>query len=448
MSSVELNLDGLVGQTHNYSGLAFGNVASQSNRERIADPRAAALQGLAKMKALHDLGFVQGVLPPQERPSVATLRRIGFSGTDAAVIEQAAKQAPKLLAACSSAASMWTANAATVSPSADTADGRVHFTAANLNGNFHRALEHETTSRILAAIFKDKAHFAHHPALPPVLHFGDEGAANHNRLCADYGAAGVELFVYGRSAFDNQRPEPKRYPARQTLEACEALSRLHGLNKQNVVYAQQNPAVIDQGVFHNDVIAVANGEVLFYHQEAFLETEKVLAELAEKLTRCGGQLQAICVPTDAVSVADAVSSYLFNSQLLTRKDGRMLLVVPEECQQNARVAQYLNKLIESNEGIAEVKFFDLKQSMQNGGGPACLRLRVALKQTELAAVNPAVILNEALYNKLCTWVNQYYRDRLTFADLADPQLLIECRTALDELRQLLDLGSVYPFQLD
>jgi len=448
MQSVEMNLDGLVGQTHNYSGLAFGNVASQSNRERIANPRAAALQGLAKMKALHDLGFVQGVLPPQERPSVATLRRLGFSGTDANVIEQAAKHAPKLLAACSSAASMWTANAATVSPSADTFDGRVHFTAANLNGNFHRALEHKTTSRLLAAIFKDKAHFAHHPALPPVLHFGDEGAANHNRLCKNYGAAGVELFVYGRSAFDNSRPAPGRYPARQTLEACEALSRLHGLKEQHVVYAQQNPAVIDQGVFHNDVIAVANGEVLFYHQEAFLESETVLAELAEKLARCGGQLQAICVPTNVVSVADAVSSYLFNSQLLTRKDGRMLLVVPEECQQNPKVAQYLDELIKSGGAIAEVKFFDLKQSMQNGGGPACLRLRVALNSAELAVVNPAVMLNEALYKKLCAWVNQHYREQLSFTDLADPQLLIECRTALDELSQLLQLGSVYPFQLD
>ncbi|KXU36772.1 succinylarginine dihydrolase [Ventosimonas gracilis] len=448
MPSVELNLDGLVGPTHNYSGLAFGNVASQSNKEQIANPRVSALQGLAKMKALHDLGFVQGVLAPQERPSVATLRRLGFSGSDRRVIEQAAKQAPKVLAAVSSAASMWTANAATVSPGPDTIDGRVHFTAANLNSHFHRALEHETTSRLLKAIFQNETQFAHHRALPSVLHFADEGAANHNRLCKDYGLPGVELFVYGRRAFDASCPQPCRYPARQTLEACEAIVRLHGLAENRVVYAQQNPAVIDQGVFHNDVIAVANGEVLFYHQEAFLDTEKVLAELAEKLSQSGGKLQPLCVPTEAVSVADAVSSYLFNSQLLTRLDGRTLLVVPEECQQNPRVAQYLSALLETNGAIAEVKFFDLKQSMQNGGGPACLRLRVALTQNQLIAVNPAVLLNEALYQKLSAWVNKHYRDRLTFADLADPQLLIECRTALDELSQLLQLASVYPFQLD
>jgi len=448
MRSIEANFDGLVGQTHNYSGLAFGNVASQSHQKRVANPKAAALQGLAKMKELHDLGFVQGVLPPQERPSLATLRRLGFSGSDSAVIEQAAKQAPHLLAAVSSAASMWTANAATVSPSADTKDGRVHFTAANLNGNFHRALEHETTSRLLAAIFSDKKHFAHHPALPPVAHFGDEGAANHNRLCQDYGAAGVELFVYGRSAFDSRRPAPSRYPARQTLEACEAIARLHGLPEAQVVYAQQNPLAIDQGVFHNDVIAVANREVLFYHQDAFLDTEKVLAELAEKLKSCGGNLQPLCVPREVVSVSDAVSSYLFNSQLLTREDGYMYLIVPEECYENNSVAEYLGSLVEYDGPVADIITFDLKQSMQNGGGPACLRLRVALTQQEIAAVNPAVILNEVLYQKLCAWVNRHYRDNLTASDLADPQLLIECRTALDELSQLLQLGSVYPFQLD
>jgi succinylarginine dihydrolase len=91
--------------------------------------------------------------------------------------------------------------------------------------------------------------------------------------------------------------------------------------------------------------------------------------------------------------------------------------------------------------------FDLKQSMQNGGGPACLRLRVALNQTELAAVNPAVVMTNELYATLNTWVDKYYRDRLVDADLADPQLLNECRMALDQLTQILKLGSVYPFQL-
>ncbi|MFV3380454.1 N-succinylarginine dihydrolase [Pseudomonas sp. NY15354] len=446
MKSYEVNFDGLVGPTHNYGGLSYGNVASQSNSQQQSNPREAARQGLAKMKALADMGFKQGVLAPQERPDVAALRRLGFTGSDAEVIRRAAQEAMPLLVASCSASSMWVANAATVSPSADTADGRVHFTAANLNCKYHRSIEHPTTSRVLGAMFADAKHFAHHEALPAVAQFGDEGAANHTRFCRTYGEPGVEFFVYGRSAFDSRYPAPQKYPARQTLEASQAVARLHGLADEGVVYAQQNPAVIDQGVFHNDVISVGNGEVLFYHEDAFLETDTVLGQLQAKLASKGGNFQAIRVPRAAVTVEDAVRSYLFNSQLLSRDDGSMLLVVPEECRNNERVWSYLGQLTSQGGPVKEVKVFDLKQSMQNGGGPACLRLRVALKDNELAAVNPGVIMTAPLYETLVQWVDKHYRDRLGEADLADPQLLDECRTALDELTQILKLGSVYPFQ--
>jgi succinylarginine dihydrolase len=446
MKAYEVNFDGLVGPTHNYGGLSYGNVASQSNSQQGSNPREAALQGLAKMKALMEMGFVQGVLAPQARPDVDALRQLGFAGSDAEVIRQAAKDAMPLLVASCSASSMWVANAATVSPSADTADGRVHFTAANLNCKFHRSLEHPTTSRVLAAMFADPERFAHHAALPAVAQFGDEGAANHTRFCRDYGEPGVEFFVYGRSAFDSRYPAPQVYPARQTLEASQAVARLHGLSEAGVVFAQQNPAVIDQGVFHNDVIAVGNGELLFHHQDAFLDTEVLLDQLGHKLAARGGRLQAICVPREQVSVEDAVRSYLFNSQLLTRADGSMLLIVPEECRAHPRVWPYLQGLVGQGSGIAEVQVFDLKQSMRNGGGPACLRLRVALNESELAAVNPGVIMTSALNDRLVAWVDEHYRDRLTDSDLADPQLLDESRTALDELTQILKLGAVYPFQ--
>ena len=146
---VEANFDGLPGPTHNYSGLARGNLAAERNKSLVANPRRAALQGLAKMKALAARGFVQAVLPPHERPDVAALRALGFAGNDSALLAAAARQAPHLLAACSSAAAMWVANAATVSPSGDTADGRVHLTPANLVAHFHRSLEAATTTRVL-----------------------------------------------------------------------------------------------------------------------------------------------------------------------------------------------------------------------------------------------------------------------------------------------------------
>ena len=300
MKQFEVNFDGLVGPTHNYAGLSYGNVASLNNASAESSPKQAAKQGLKKMKALADLGMIQGVLAPQARPDVDALRRLGFSGSDANVLQQAAKQAPAIFQACCSASSMWTANAATVSPSADTADGTVHFTPANLTNKYHRSLEPQVTGNILKATFANPNHFSHHTHLPDNEHFGDEGAANHTRLCREYGEKGVELFVYGRYAFDKSKPAPVKFPARQTLEASQAVARLHGLSDENVVFIQQNPDLIDQGVFHNDVISVGNQNVLFYHEQAFLDTDKAFAEIKHKYG--AGELHFIKVTTEQVSV--------------------------------------------------------------------------------------------------------------------------------------------------
>ncbi len=443
MKAFEANFDGLVGPTHNYAGLSFGNVASQNNQANIANPKKAALQGLTKMKTLADMGLVQGVLAPQERPDIHTLRKLGFSGTDAEVLAKAAKEAPRILATCCSASSMWTANAATISPSADTADKKVHFTPANLSNKFHRSIEHTVTGNILKATFSDSDYFEHHQALPSVDHFGDEGAANHTRFCHEYGEQGVEFFVYGKHAFDSSQRAPQKYPARHTIEASQAVARLHQLNAEHVVYAQQNPDVIDAGVFHNDVIAVGNANILFCHQQAFLDQQSVKAQLSQKM---GGDFHIIEAPTELVSVEDAVSSYLFNSQLLSLPTGKTALVVPQECDNNPRVKAYLESLVSGNNPIDQTLVFDLKQSMSNGGGPACLRLRVVLNEAEIKAANAATFMNQSLFDRLSLWVGNHYRDRLTEQDLADPQLLIESRTALDELTQILELGSVYPFQ--
>jgi succinylarginine dihydrolase len=445
MRAIEANFDGLVGPTHNYAGLSFGNVASLSNDKSVANPKAAAKQGLRKMKQLADLGFRQGVLPPQERPSLRLLRELGFSGADANVIAKVAKEAPELLAAASSASAMWTANAATVSPSADTADGRVHFTPANLCSKLHRAIEHESTRRTLRAIFADESRFAVHEALPGTPALGDEGAANHTRFCAAYGERGVEFFVYGRSEY-RRGPEPKRYPARQTFEASRAVAQRHGLTEETTVYAQQNPDVIDAGVFHNDVIAVGNGRTLFCHELAFVDSSAVYDELRAKLTAHHAPLDVIEVPDALVSVNDAVTSYLFNSQLLMREDGKQMLVVPQECRENERVARYLDTLVAGSGPIDEVEVFDLRESMKNGGGPACLRLRVVLTDAEREAVLPGVWIDEQLFGLLDAWIDRHYRDRLAPGDLADAQLLDESRTALDELTQILRVGSLYDFQ--
>lgn len=441
--AIEANFDGLVGPTHNYAGLSWGNVASKANVSATSNPKEAALQGLAKMKHLADRGYVQGVLPPHERPHIPTLKALGYRGSDGEILAAVARDNPVLLSAVASASCMWTANAATVSASADTRDHRVHFTPANLNAKFHRSIEHVVTGRVLKSIFSDEAYFAHHPALPAVSQFGDEGAANHTRLCAGHGEPGVELFVYGGVAFDDDAPGPNKFPARQTLEASRAIARLHGLDDNHVVFAQQNPVAIDAGVFHNDVIAVGNGNVLFYHEQAFLNEDRVLADISARLK--GAELEPIRVRESEVPLADAVASYLFNSQLINAPDG-MLLAVPAECREIPSVSNYLDGLVASGGPITAVEVFDVKQSMRNGGGPACLRLRVVLRDDELKAMNHGVLLTDELYGHLTAWVQGHYRDRLSQEDLADPMLLEESRHALDELSGILGLGMIYDFQ--
>ena len=445
MGVLEVNFDGLPGPTHNYSGLSVGNLASERNRNLVADPRQAALQGLAKMKALADAGYAQAVLPPHERPAVGALRALGFTAdSDAGVIARAAREAPQLLAACSSAAAMWVANAGTVSPSSDTADGRVHFTPANLVSHFHRALETPTTTRVLRAIFNDEEKFAVHEPLPAAAQFGDEGAANQMRFAGGAAGPGVALFVYGRVAFDAAAVTPQRYPARQTREASEAVARRHGLDPGRTLFAQQNPAAIDAGAFHNDVVAVANGAVLFCHEHAFVSHEALFASLRSSL---GPAFTPIVVREAEVSLDRAVATYLFNSQLITRADGSMLLVAPAECLEDEAVAAYLHRLTAGAGPIRELLTFDLRESMKNGGGPACLRLRVVMSEAERAAVDANIWLDNALHAALTAWVKRHYRDRLTPGDLADPALLEEGRRALDELSRLLRIGNVYPFQM-
>jgi succinylarginine dihydrolase len=193
------------------------------------------------------------------------------------------------------------------------------------------------------------------------------------------------------------------------------------------------------------VIAVGYGSTLLCHEHAWLRQDAVLADLQ---ARVGESFTPIVVHASEVSVDDAVGSYLFNSQLLPRTDGALVLVAPAECRENARVAAYLDTLLGGGGPIVELVAFDLKQSMRNGGGPACLRLAVELTAAERAAIEPRVFLDDALAGELDAWIRRNYRDRLAPDDLADPALLDETRRALDELTRIMQLPPVYSFQRD
>ncbi len=449
MNVYELNMDGLVGPSHHYAGLSIGNLASTSNAQSIANPKGAAHQGIHKMRLLHRMGIKQAVIPPHQRPNLHLLYQLGFKGCPIDQITQAFRTNPALLSASYSSSSMWTANAATVSPSMDTNDRRVHFTAANLISNLHRHQEADFSHSLLRHVFSDERYFKHHPVLPKTIITSDEGAANHNRLCKNHADKGMHLFVYGKQALPigNAYPVPQRFPARQTLEASEAVARNHQLPPQNVVYAAQNPAAIDEGVFHNDVISVANESLFLVHSNAFLHPSKVLDELRNKAQF---PIQIIEVNGLEISVADAVKSYLFNSQLITLPDAdkkKMMLISPLECQQHAKIKRFIDELISDTANpITEVHYLDLKQSMQNGGGPACLRLRVPLTETELSAMHQGILVNDALLDTLDAWLDKHYRSELHTNDLIDPYLINECFTALDELTAILGLNAIYPFQ--
>jgi len=434
----EHQFDGLVGPTHHYAGLSPGNLASQSHAGEVSNPRAAALEGLAKMRRVRELGVAQAVLPPQPRPSTALLRRLGFSGSDAEVLTTALRDAPELLHAASSASSMWSANAATVVPSSDSADGKAHLVPANLVTLLHRSLEAASTERVLSRIFADSALFLVHAPLPACDALSDEGAANHTRLFTPQGYA--HLFGWGRH---KGAAAPQKYPARQTRDASVAVARACRLPNATTLFWQQDPRGIDAGAFHTDVLAVGNGNVLLLHERAFLDTPALVAELQRSL---GGGLQVVLATEAELPLADAVAAYPFNSQLLTLPSGRMHLLAPQEAQQNAAARRFLERAVATCPLIAGIDYLDVNGSMRNGGGPACLRLRVPLTEEERAALSGTVLFDEGLEHALRAIVTRRYRDRVELSDMADPSLVREAQTALDEITQVLGLGSVYDFQ--
>ena len=409
----EINFDGLVGPSHNYAGLSLGNIASASHKGDPSYPRAAALQGVAKMRGnLARLG-VQGFFVPLPRPNHLLTNVLAMNGTEA----------PALRAAPWSASSMWTANAATVSPAPDTNDGRCHLTVANLVTMLHRSQEWPDTLRQLETVFADRDHFAVHGPVPPT--FGDEGAANHMRLCEGHGSAGVEVFVYGRPG--------GRFPARQHEQASRLVARRHGLAPKRTVFIEQNPAAIEAGAFHNDVVSVANERVLFTHAEAFAERQRAYDAIREAFPA----LEVVEVPSDAVSLDEAIRTYLFNAQLLTLPDGSMALIVPEECRESASVWAWAEAMMASNGPIRQVIPVDVRQSMANGGGPACLRLRVACAP---ATVDPRFLLSEAKADLLEEVVAANWPEQIDPADLGSESLAQSVIAARAALLDALDLG--------
>ena len=408
MALTEINFDGIVGPSHNYAGLSPGNLAATRNRGETSFPRAAALQGIAKMRANIALGLAQGIFLPHARPDHRWLAELGMRYGDAP---------PHSQAQAFSASPMWAANAATVSPAPDTADGKCHLTVANLVTMPHRSHEWPGTLAQLRMAFTDPAFTVHGPVPPP---FGDEGAANHMRLAASHDAPGVEVFVYGISGGP--------FPARQHPDASAAVARRHGVRQ--ALFVQQSEEAIAAGAFHNDVVAVANGRVLFAHEQAFADKHRFYDDLRAALP----EVEIVEVPAARVSLADAIRSYLFNAQLVTLPSGEMALVLPGEARETPSVWNWLEEHVAGNGPIRRLELVDVRQSMANGGGPACLRLRVV---ADPATVDPRFLVDDARLDRIAAVVEAHWPEAIAFDAIADPALVRQVeaarRTLLEEL---------------
>ena len=412
---VEINFDGIVGPSHNYAGLSLGNLASTKNAGHVSQPRAAELQGIDKMRANLALGLPQGILLPQARPARTWLAALGTT------IENAD---PVVAANAMSASAMWAANAATVSPAPDSGDGKCHLTVANLKTMPHRSHEWEQTLAQLRLAFARDA-FAVHAPVPTA--FGDEGAANHMRLAPSHGEPGVEIFVYGVSGGP--------FPARQHIEASRAVARLHRLDPERTFFAAQSEEAIAAGAFHNDVVAVANGPVLFAHEQAFADKPRLIEW-------CGARVpdfEFVEVSAADVPIGDAIRSYLFNSQLVTLPGGEMALVAPSECAETPSVKGWIDRHLASNGAIRRVEYVDVRQSMANGGGPACLRLRV---QCDPVDVDPRFLIDEAKLDRIAVVVARYWPEGIHADDLQSAALVADLEKARAALLSSLSIDSL------
>jgi succinylarginine dihydrolase len=422
MALREINFDGIVGPSHNYAGLSLGNLASTRNAGHVSEPRAAALQGIDKMRATLALGLSQGLLLPHPRPDRPWLRELG------ADIEQAD---PVLAANAMSASAMWAANAVTASPAPDSSDGKCHLTVANLRTMPHRSHEWPATLAQLRVAFADAGHFAVHGPIPPA--FSDEGAANHMRLTPAHGEPGVEVFVYGRSG--GVSASGAHFPARQHGEASKAVARLHRLDPDRTLLVEQSEQAIAAGAFHNDVVAVANERVLFAHELAFTDKQPLL-DLCARLV---SGFEYVEVPAAEVSLEDAVRSYLFNAQLVTLPGGETCLIAPTEVRETEPVWRWIERHVAGNGPIRRVELVDVRQSMANGGGPACLRLRVV---ADPATVDPRFMVDDARLDWLADVIRRHWPEQIHHSALRDPALIADIERARAALLEALDLPEL------
>ena len=417
----EVQLDTLVGPTHHFAGLSLGNIASMENKGIISSPKKAALQGLEKMNVVMELGIPQAFFPPQKRPDLSFLKRVGFE-----TVASAYDKCPELLLAAFSSSFMWTANVATSTPSLDTLDSKHHITPANLGSNLHRHLEVLDTTRMFQQLMANPDYFVLHAALPSVRQLFDEGAANHTRLSPTADTQGLHLFVYG--------DQTQHFAPRQAKLASESIARLHQLPKERVLILEQNPEVIDEGVFHNDVISVGHLNLFLAHEKTF-KNKGAFDLIASTYHDLYQQHPLLHIVSEKdLPLQKAIKTYFFNSQILSLPFGRRALLAPQECSEDAEVKSYIEKL----PYFSQVRYISLNESMKNGGGPACLRLRLLLNNLEQKMIPNCFWMDPTRSRLIGDLIEKYYPDTLSIDQLKDKSFLEQIAHTYIMLEQLFE----------
>jgi succinylarginine dihydrolase len=246
------------------------------------------------------------------------------------------------------------------------------------------------------------------------------------------------------------------FPARQNIEASKAIARrnlldpdrtlfaeqsekaiarLHRLDPDRVIFAEQSAEAIAAGAFHNDVVAVANERVLFAHEQAFAD-KTGLVDAQERLVP---GFEYVEVAAAEVPLADAIRSYLFNAQLVTPPGGDPTLILPSEARETASVWRWVERHLAGNGPIRRVEVVDVRQSMANGGGPACLRLRVV---ADPQAVDPRFLVDEARLDRIAEAVSEHWPAEIAIDQLQQPALIADIERARLALLDVLGLSEL------
>ena len=426
----EYNLDSMIGPTHHFGGLSKGNLASMAHQFQMSSPKKAALEGLEKMRLAHEIGQNQLWFPPQRRPIFDAM--INGAGSDIDKVRWAFDNNPELLSQLFSSSAMWMANNATVSGSADSSDGLVHVIPANLSTLAHRRVEVAQNLILLNYAFFTKQFKVH----PPLSHrFRDEGAANHMQFSTDGHSKSLHLFVYNRSkSGDEDKYLP--FPLRQSYEASRSLAKAMNIPETQTLICRQLATSVQKGVFHHDVVGMSHQDVLIIHELALEDqdhTLQLLQTMSQNILK--KKLTIIQVSSEQLSLKEALDTYFFNSQFIKDQDGNVHLICAQQCNNHPKVSLLVDDLI-AQKVIEKVHYISLSESMMNGGGPACLRLRLPLTSKEFSNIPNCFKFSDEKYQEMVHFVHQFYPNQVRLADFIQINFLKKMNQLFDGLYSL------------